>query len=109
MLTTNRICMWQAQPRLSGIDWDGPLPFDSSSNVVDVDPPDVPLSDADYEELVTTLNPLEPSAEYGLDLYCETLHFVLSNVITDSSKIEFNSCHTPRMHTLNTALTDNMR
>ena len=36
-----------------GIDWSGPLPpTDSSENTVYVDPPQQPMSDADYQENV---------------------------------------------------------
>ena len=72
------------QPAHLGIDWDGPLPF-TGDNVVDVDPPEQPLNDADYDELCTRINPLEQSAEYGVDLYSETLQYVLCKIIASNS------------------------
>ena len=61
-----------------GIDWDGPLPpTDCSENTVYVDPPQQPLTNTDFHELCTTINPLDSSSEYGLELYVETLQFVL--------------------------------
>ena len=64
-----------------GIDWDGPLPpTDGSENTVFVDPPRLPLSDLDYQELSSTINPLDSSSEYGLELYVETLQFVLDKL-----------------------------
>ena len=64
-----------------GIDWDGPLPpTDCSENTVFVDPPRQPLTDLDYQELCATINPLDSSSEYGLELYVETLQFVLGKL-----------------------------
>ena len=62
-----------------GIDWSGPLSF--SDNTVNVDPPEMPLSTQDYQELCIQVNPLEPSSEYGIELYIETVQFVLNKVI----------------------------
>ena len=64
-----------------GIDWDGPLPpTDVSENTVYVDPPEQPLTSLDYQELCVTINPLDPSSEYGIELYIETLQFVLNKL-----------------------------
>ena len=64
-----------------GIDWDGPLPpTDCSDNTVYVDPPQQPLTPLDYQELSITINPLDPSSEYGIELYIETLQFVLNKL-----------------------------
>ena len=68
-----------------GIDWNGPLPF-SDDNIVNVDPPQLPLSHQDYQELCTQVNPIEPSSEHGIELYIETVQFVLSkNLIIAST------------------------
>ena len=64
-----------------GIDWDGPLPpTDCSENTVYVDPPERPLTDTDFQELCARINPLDSSSEYGLELYVETLQFVLDQL-----------------------------
>lgn len=61
-----------------GIDWNGPLP--SMNDAVDVDPPSEPLSSSEYQELCGKVNPLDPSSEYGIETYFETLQFVLSKL-----------------------------
>lgn len=66
-----------------GIDWDGPLPpTDCSETTVYVDPPEQPLTTSDYQELCATINPLDPSSEYGLELYVETVDFVINKLHT---------------------------
>lgn len=42
------------------------------------DPPSMPLQEQDYQDLRNTIDPLEPSSEYGIELYCETLAFVIA-------------------------------
>ena len=60
-----------------GIDWSGPLPHasDSASSVV-VDRLPRPLLQQDFVELATVIDPLEPSPDYGINLYIECLEFV---------------------------------
>ena len=67
-----------------GIDWSGPLSF-SDDNTVNGDPPQLPLSIQDYQELCTQMNPLAPSSEYGIELYTETMHFVLSKMMASTN------------------------
>ena len=79
---THRLCL-QSTINIAqlGIDWDGPLPpTDCSENTVYVDPPQQPLTSLDYQELCATINPLDPSSEYGIELYVETLQFVLNKL-----------------------------
>ena len=68
-----------------GIDWNGPLPF-SDDNIVNADPPQLPLSPQDYQELCIQVNPLEPSSEYGIELYIETVQFVINKVMACSNE-----------------------
>ena len=63
-----------------GIDWDGPLATDRDENTVVVDPPLQPLSASDFQELCQSINPLEPSSNYGMDLYLECMSFVLTRL-----------------------------
>ena len=56
---------------LFGVDWDGPVPADVS-NQVEVDPPNYTISQGRYERL-QTIDPLEESNSYGIDLYLQAL------------------------------------
>ena len=56
---------------LFGVDWDGPVPADVS-NQVEVDPPNYTISQGRYEHL-QTIDPLEESNSYGIDLYLQAL------------------------------------
>lgn len=60
-----------------GIDWDGPIPV-AEETMVCVDPPDSPLSKHDIRCLSMTINPLEQSNSYGMDLYVETLEYIVA-------------------------------
>ena len=74
----NRTLLWLILDPPLDIDWDGPLPStDCSENTVYVDPPRQPLTDPDYQELCATINPLDSSSEYGLEL---SLQFVLDKL-----------------------------
>ena len=55
---------------LFGVDWDGPVP--AVSNQVEVDPPNYTISQGRYERL-QTIDPLEESNSYGIDLYLQAL------------------------------------
>ena len=67
---------------LLGIDWNGPLPDPSDENsvIVDVDPPPQVLTDQDYQELLGRVDPLDPNSQYGIELYIESVEFVLSKL-----------------------------
>ena len=69
----------QASNTHFGIDWDGPLPC-CSDNAVDVEPPEQPLGILNYQELCLRINPLEQSAEYGMELYSETILYVYNKL-----------------------------
>ena len=61
-----------------GIDWEGPLPEEASSDGVAVEVPEThcPVTPHQYQELVATVDPLRESDSYGIDIYLETLTFV---------------------------------
>lgn len=67
----------QEEQEQIGIDWDGSLP-PNGENIVHVDPPILPLSNSEYEELVSNINPVESTCDYGIELYTETVQFVMS-------------------------------
>ena len=56
-----------------GIDWDGPMPENVTDETVEV--PSIPclLTDCDYAELCTNINPLATSSNYGIDIYLDCL------------------------------------
>lgn len=62
-----------------GVDWDGPIPV-GDANIVLVEPPGSPLSGPDFQQLLTTINPLDSSNNYGMDLYIETVDFILARL-----------------------------
>jgi hypothetical protein len=59
-----------------GIDWDGPMPENVTDETVEV--PSIPclLTDCDYAELCTNINPLATSSNYGIDIYLDCLEFM---------------------------------
>ena len=61
-----------------GIDWDGPVPEDSSEDfpVVEVPDTDCPLSQGEYQRLCQSINPLGESDCYGIDIFSQTVSFV---------------------------------
>ena len=59
-----------------GIDWNGPIPYVNDDDTVRVSEIFRPLQDMDVEELKQTVNPLAQSANYGVDLYLNTLSFI---------------------------------
>lgn len=58
-----------------GIDWNGPISSSDDPHVL-VDPPHNPLSEEDYQQLCTSINPTEVTREHGVDLYLQCLSFV---------------------------------
>ena len=57
---------------LYGVDWDGPLPVERL-NIVDVHPPNCPIPQDTLDLLQQTLNPLQESNVYGVDLYMQAV------------------------------------
>jgi len=57
---------------LYGADWDGPLPVERV-NMVEVDPPRCPIQQDMLNLLQQTVNPLEESNVYGIDLYMQAV------------------------------------
>ena len=68
-----------------GIDWDGPLPDEADCDAT-VDVPGLPrLLDPDQlEVLVNSVDPLQRSEVYGIDLYVETKRIV-HNLLNSTS------------------------
>ena len=71
--------VFQDEPAF-GIDWDAPLPVPDSSE--GVSEPQIPqlLCDSDWQELCALINPLAASPDYGVNLYCDCVAFVLTKV-----------------------------
>ena len=63
-----------------GVDWDGPVPLEDTSDTLCVPDTPNPLSSADMEELQALVAPLDPSVYYGIDLYERTLLFVSQKI-----------------------------
>lgn len=63
-----------------GIDWGGPVPHESTDEMVHVPETPIPLNSAEMEELQATISPLDPSVHYGIDLYERVLLFVSQKV-----------------------------
>ena len=60
-----------------GIDWDGPCPSSENDNVVMVPETLAPIGISDLEDLMRIVPPLSESTFYGIDLYQNTLDFVI--------------------------------
>ena len=61
-----------------GIDYSGPLPTDNDLPTVDLDELDSPLSHQ-QEVALQTVDRMRNSDSYGIDIFVEALHLVLSN------------------------------
>ena len=68
--------MWA---NIYGIEWDGPIPFEDD-HTVDVDPPPQLLCQEDYHELVERVHPLDNTSQYGIELYTQSIEFVLNKI-----------------------------
>jgi len=68
-----------------GIDWDGPLPDEADCDEA-VDVPQLPrvLDPNQLQVLINSIDPLQPSEVYGIDLYVETKRIV-HNLLNSSS------------------------
>ena len=62
----------QEEQEQIGIDWDGSLP-PNGENIVHVDPPILPLSNSEYEELVIQLNQLVTTVSNFILKQCNLL------------------------------------
>ena len=69
----------QEQANEFGVDWEEPN-SESSSCTTKVDVPDTncPIPELYYVRLKASINPLSESLHYGIDLYNESLNFVMS-------------------------------
>lgn len=61
-----------------GIDTDGPVPTPDTS--IAIPETEVHVGENDLIQLRQTINPLGPSDEYGIDIYCQVLRFLDSRV-----------------------------
>ena len=57
------------------IDWDGPIPLDDDNTVV-IPNCNHQLDEDQLEELSNTVDPLDQSQNYGIDVYLSALQFV---------------------------------
>ena len=72
---------FQDEDNQFGIDWGGPVPHESTDDIVDVPETPIPLNAVDLEELHATISPLDPSVHYGVHLYERVLAFVSDKVV----------------------------
>lgn len=77
VLQHSRLTAFDFFEDMYGIDQDGPEPLDSDRTVV------VPKQ-ADLRNLMAIVDPLSESANYGIDLYQQTVHFIESLYIYTS-------------------------
>lgn len=73
-----------------GIDWDGPLPSDADSTVI-LEPLEQPISDLDYHEMTTVINPLGQSTEYGMNLYLDALTFTYNKITMQANHSQYTT------------------
>ena len=59
-----------------GVDWNGPLPYTSEDNYVEVPETLCPLDELDMSELLQSIPPSTHSDCWGIDVYLNTLSFV---------------------------------
>jgi hypothetical protein len=66
-----------------GIDWDGPLPTEfyngetaEEGQRIEIPNIDAPISADQFYQLEIQVNPYEPSANYGIELFMRTLEFL---------------------------------
>ena len=67
--------VWQDEREYYGIDWDGPVPYDNSSDDIDavtVPETECPLNALDMDELDDEVSPLSDTTNYGIDLFVST-------------------------------------
>lgn len=75
--------LFQSEDELQeyGIDWEGPLPDEANcQDSVEVPETRCPLNQEQFQELVSTIDPLAPTCSYGIDIYLQTLAFTVSKV-----------------------------
>ena len=60
-------------PQYFGVDGNGPVPL-TSATYVEVDPPEVDITDEELDILRSSVDLLSPSDCWGVDLYISTLN-----------------------------------
>ena len=74
-------CMQADMYSMYGVDWDGPLPLEENDpDTVSIPAISLDLSDDVEQLLVSQVNPLAFSHEFGIDLYLECLRFLSSRL-----------------------------
>ncbi|XP_077868331.1 uncharacterized protein LOC144358555 [Saccoglossus kowalevskii] len=64
-----------------GIDWDGPLPEDTTDATVEIPQIHCPLQDNELEDLYSSIDPLRDDNAYGISVYQNVIAFV--NTVLD--------------------------
>ncbi|XP_070535251.1 uncharacterized protein [Ptychodera flava] len=59
-----------------GVDWDGPLPEDTTEDTVEVPQVRCPLEDDELEDLISAIDPLQEDDIYGISVYQDVIDFV---------------------------------
>ena len=71
-------------PEEYGIDWDGPVAGDEEYDYDGISLPtgvEVHVNEHEIDELKHTVNPMERSGDFGVDLYRATVEFVASKLL----------------------------
>ncbi|XP_070547157.1 uncharacterized protein [Ptychodera flava] len=59
-----------------GVDWDGPLPEDTTEDTVEVPQVRCPLEDDELEDLISAIDPVQEDDIYGISVYQDVIDFV---------------------------------
>ena len=74
----------RVDPEEYGIDWEGPAAADEEYDHHGISLPtgvEPPINKHEIDELKRTVNPMERSADFGVDLYRATAEFVASKLV----------------------------
>ena len=61
---------------LYGVDWHALTPSDDGLSIVDVGEIECPFDDPTYYQLISNIDPLRESNQYGTDIYLDALNLV---------------------------------
>ena len=61
-----------------GMDYDGPVPVVDDSGVIEVSPTLPAISSYEVDELTRSIDPLCSSSNFGMDIYLQVQHFLVS-------------------------------
>ena len=72
--------MFQEEIQGYGIDLDGPIAADCNDiDMVEVPETTNPLDQVYYQEMIDTIDPCRPSNSSGIDIYLETVNFIITH------------------------------